>query len=148
MKPESSPIDDDEWLLRIVFEDRFRPDGVSLSPRTFEPREGRSPDTDGISLFRESCLDKPADVLAILPEDKKPKNGVVRIKVSLLKALGFTVEPKKDEKLPGHVVVPQLNIDDYKKNKKAFTPKLKTLADAAHANIVLRPIQSPPADAT
>ena len=139
MKPESSPIEDDEWLLRIVFEDRFRPDGVSLSPRTFEPREGRSPDTDGISLFRESCLENPADVLSILPDAAKPKNGVVRIPIALLHELGFTVRAKKEEKLPGHVVIPELNIMAYKSRKNAFTAALKTIADVAHANLVIRP---------
>lgn len=88
MKPESSPIADDEWLLRIVFEDRFYPEGVGLSPRTFEPRDGRSPDTDGISLFREACLSDASEI--------------------------------------------------------RFTNALKTLADAAHENIVLRPQQANP----
>lgn len=79
------------------------------------------------------------DVLSILPDVARPKNGIVRIPVALLQSLGYSVRAKKEDKLPGHVVVPELNIVDYKKNKQHFIAALKTLADTAHSNIVLRP---------
>jgi hypothetical protein len=55
-KHESEPIGDDEWLLRRVRRERFRPLQIPLiAPAAFEPRiKGRDPDVDGISLFREA----------------------------------------------------------------------------------------------
>ena len=57
MKPGTEPITTDEWRLRLVYGDRF------LTPNAFEPRDGRHPDADGLSLFRESCLSEPTDAL-------------------------------------------------------------------------------------
>ena len=56
MKAETDPITADEWLLRLVWEDRFTAKVPIISPRTFEPRTGKHPDADGLSLFREACV--------------------------------------------------------------------------------------------
>lgn len=59
MKSEDAPITDDEFLLRRVRCEKFRSNEVPrISPNAFEPRiSGRDPDIDGISLYREACLD-------------------------------------------------------------------------------------------
>jgi hypothetical protein len=146
MKPETDPITDDEWLLRRVRVERFRTDKTPIiSPNAFEPRvKGRDIDHDGISLYRESCLSAPADILATVAEDKRHEYGIVRIPVSLLRTLNLTVESHQDSRVLGHVVIPELNATAYAADRAPFTPTLLRLAEAASedANIVRRPAAS------
>lgn len=143
MKSEDEPVTDDEWLLRRVWRDQFRTESIPIiSPGAFEPRfRGRDIDVDGISLFRQSCLNDPADILADVAEDKRGSVAIVRVSVAFLKSVGLSVLPRPRPGIPGHVVLPELNADDYKTNKSKFTPVLKELADEASKdeNIVRRP---------
>jgi hypothetical protein len=141
MKAETDPISPDEWLLRMVWEDRFTAKVPVISPRTFEPRDGRHPDTDGLSLFREACVPNPTDVLVVIAEDKRAKYGIVRIPVSALGGLGLTVDRKPRSDVPGHVVIPELNITAYQNpaNKAFFVSTQLALAVIASANVVHTP---------
>ena len=143
MKSEDEPITDDEWLLRRVWRERFRTDSIPIiSPGAFEPRcKGRDIDTNGISLYRSACLNDPANILAEVAEGKRPSIAIVRVSVAFLKSLGLSVLSRPRPAIPGHVVVPELNADDYKAGKGKFTPILKELADEASKdeNIVRRP---------
>lgn len=143
MKPESSPITDDEYLLRRVHRDRFRSDRVPIvSPNAFEPRvKGRDPDADGISLYREACVATATDILATIPEEKRAEYAIVRVPVALLEGLGLTVRPVPDDRVLGHVVIPELNAADYDADKTKFTPAKLALATAASgdAAVVQRP---------
>ncbi len=143
MKPESEPISDDEYLLRRVHRDRFRSDRAPVvSPNAFEPRiKGRDPDADGISLFREACVAAATDILATIPEEKRNEYAIVRVPVTLFKDLGLTARPVPDDRVLGHVVIPELNAADYDADKTRFTPVKLALATAASedAAVVQRP---------
>jgi hypothetical protein len=107
-----------------------------ISPNAFEPRKA---ETEGISLFRRACLTDPADALLAIAEDKRPRYAVVAIPVALLTALGLSVRPAPIPAVPGHVLVPEVNITDYAADKARFTPIKLRLAEAASANILRRP---------
>ncbi|HWG41353.1 MAG TPA: hypothetical protein VN688_01110 [Gemmataceae bacterium] len=143
MKVETDPITDDEWLLRRVPVNRFRTDEVPIiSPNAFEPRiKGRDPDTDGISLYRAACLADPCEVLATIAPERQHECGIVRIAVSSLRSLQLSVKSKPDDRIKGHVVIPELNSVDYASDKSRFTPIKERLAVMASAdeNIVKQP---------
>lgn len=143
MKAETDPITDDEWLLRRVRVEKFRSNKTPIiSPNAFEPRiEGRDPDTNGISLFREACLNDPLDILATVPIENRDSNSIVRIPVSLLHELGLTVEISLDSRVVGHVVIPEMNSVAYSGNQGSFTATKLALAEKAseNGNIVRKP---------
>src|SRR5438128_9334519 len=143
MKCEDEAVTDDEWLLRRVWRERFRTDSIPIiSPGAFEPRcKGRDIDADGISLYRNACLSDPAEILAEVAEEKRPSTAIVRVSVAFLKSVGLSVHCRPRPAIPGHVVIPELNADDYRASKGKFTPILKELADEASKddNIVRRP---------
>lgn len=123
MKAESEPISDDEWLLRRVPGDRFRTEKVPLiSPNAFEPRnsKARDPDWDGISLYRQACLELPDEILEVLAEDKRKFTGIVKIQAGELRRLGLDIISSPGT-IKGHVVIPQLNTRDYFADKEKYT---------------------------
>jgi hypothetical protein len=133
MKSEDDPITDDEGLLRRVRREQFRTAKVpTISPNAFEPRiKGRAPDDDGISFYRQACLDNPVDILQNIPPDRRGEYGIVRISVSFLRSLNLSVRSKPEGEIKGHVVVPELNASDYKINKARYTPIKEQLAREA-----------------
>jgi hypothetical protein len=143
MKSEADPITDDEWLLRRIHKDRFKTNRVPIiSPSAFEPRvKGRDPDVDGISLYREACLASPDEILATVAEEKRHEYAIVRVPVSALQELELSVDLKPDERVKGHVIIPELNATDYAATKSVFTPTLLDLARLASQdeNIVRTP---------
>lgn len=146
MKSEDDPITDDEWLLRRVRVEMFRTGKLPvISPNAFEPRiKGRDPDTDGISLYRAACLADPSEALATIPSERLHEYGVVRIHISFLKSLNLTVLSKPDQRVKGHVVIPQLNSGDYESDKARFTPiKVQLATEASKDENILRHPQLP-----
>lgn len=136
MKPETEPIAEDEWLIRLVWEDRVT-DGVPIiSPNTFEPRKN---ETEGISFYRRACLNDPVDALIPLAEEKRARYAIVQLPVSLFTTLGLNVRPDPIPDMPGHVVVPEINITEYRADKKRFIPIKLRLAEVASENIIRRP---------
>lgn len=137
MKSEDEPITDEEWLFRRVWYDRLSP---ALSPNAFEPRlKGRDRDSDGISLYRQAWLSEPSDVLVTIVPEKRHLYAIVRIPVSLLRSLNLSVVSKLDERVKGHVVIPELNADDYEADKARFTPiKIKLATEAGKDENMLR----------
>ena len=142
MKPEADPISRDEWLIRLVWEDRFTDRSPIVSPNAFEPRGGHHPDTDGISLFRSDCLTSYADCLVVVGEEKRLRYGIVQVPVSLLILLALSVKAAPIASVPGHVVIPELNISDYLADKAKLTPIKKRLAEVASDNILRRPLRN------
>jgi hypothetical protein len=138
MKAETDPITEDEWLIRLIWGDRITNRVPVISPNSFEPRDGRNPDTDGISFYRRDCLSDPNDALCAVPEEKRPRYGMVLVPVSLLISIGLSVR-SAPATVRGHVVVPELNIADYKSDKARFTPIKLRLAEVASENIIRRP---------
>jgi hypothetical protein len=146
MKPETDPITEDEFLLRRVRVEQFRTDQVPvISPNAFEPRiRGRDPDLDGISLYRESCLNSPMEILATVPEVRIGQYGIVRIPVHFLGSIGLSIRSEPDTRILGHVVIPELNSTDYEADKAKFTAMKLRLAEKASesTNIVLSPTEN------
>jgi hypothetical protein len=143
MKPETDPIDDDEWLLRRVRVERFRTDDVPMiSPNAFEPRvRGRDRDDDGISLFREACLSEPVQVLSTIEVGKRSQYGIVKVQVRNLREMSLSVQSKPDLGIPGHVVIRELNADEYQQDRARMTPIKLRLAELASQNIVVWPVE-------
>lgn len=143
MKAETDPITDDEWLFRRVRIQQFRAGKVPrVSPTAFEPRIlGRDPDHDGISLYRAACLADPSEVFATIQPDRWCEYGIVRIPVSWLRSQNLSVKIAPDNRVKGHVVIPELNAHDYKSNKSSFAVIKLALATLASEdeNIVLWP---------
>jgi hypothetical protein len=147
MKPETDPIEENEWLLRRVRKELFfELADLKVSPDAFKPRvrspKVRDPDIEGISLYREACLATPSDILATVPVDKQHEYAIVRVPVSLVTSLNLSVVLQLDSRVLGHVVIPELNADDYTANKARFAPiklQLATVASEAH-NILRRPV--------
>ncbi len=144
MKSEADPITDDEWLLRRVHKERFKMERAPIiSPSAFEPRiKGRDPDTDGISLYRESCLTSPEEILATIAADKRDQYAIVRIPMAVVRQLQLAVKSQPDDRVAGHVVLSALNANDYAAAKSKFTPVLLDLARVASQdeNIVREPL--------
>jgi hypothetical protein len=136
MKGDADPITDEEWLLRLVWKDRVTQRVPILSPNAFEPRDN---ETDGISFFRLACLNEPEDALLPIHEAKRDSYAIAKISVSILKTLSLSVKPDPRADVAGHVVVPELNISDYKANKSKFATIKLRLAETAGANIVRHP---------
>jgi tRNA pseudouridine55 synthase len=124
MKSEADPITDDEWLLRRVPLPQFRTDRLPIiSPNAFEPRiKGRDVDADGISLYRAACLNDPGEILEPVAAERRQEYGIVRLSVSFLKSLGLSVRNSPDDRVKGHVVLPELNAVDYQRDKGRYVP--------------------------
>lgn len=133
MKSESEPITKEEWLLRRVRVERFRNDKTPIiSPNAFEPRlRGREIDLGGISLYRQSCLSTPSDILATVTPERMGEYGIVRIPVSELADLRLTVVSHPDGRILGHVVIPELNSIAYEADRAAFTAIKLRMAEMA-----------------
>ncbi|MBY0231035.1 MAG: hypothetical protein K2W96_17250 [Gemmataceae bacterium] len=143
MKDEGDPITPDEWLIRRIPLKRFRKDEVPIvSPGAFEPRlKGRDVDETGISLYRQACLAHPSEALATVPEERRHEDALVRVQVAFLLAQGLSVRPERDERVKGHVVIPELNALDYRAKKATLSVKQLALAEEASKdeNILQRP---------
>jgi hypothetical protein len=143
VKFEFEPISDDEWLLRRVRIERFRLEKTPfISPDAFAPRtKGRDLDDNGISLYRLACLDVPEKALATIPDDsKRSQTGLVKIPVSVLRQLGLTIVADPDERIPGHVLIPELNADGYRSRRHEVISIMTVLAELASANVVRLPL--------
>lgn len=140
MKAESDPVSPDEWLIRLVFHDRFVPRTPPIAEVAFAPRtKGREPDVNGLSLFRTDCVREPEDVLVVVPEDKRPRYGIVQIPVSLVRELGLTLVADPIPESPGHVVIPELNSTTYVVERAKYVPIVQRLAEVASDHILRRP---------
>src|SRR5262245_23162736 len=120
MKAEHEPITPDEWLIRCVIKVRVKGDPPVVSASAFEPRTSKKDPTKneagGISLFRRACVAAPADVLLAFKETMRSEYALVQIPVALIFALGLTVRPSRISQVPGHVVIPEINSDDFQKD--------------------------------
>lgn len=137
MKAESDPVTDDEFVLRLIWGDYFKPDlPLPIQPRAFEPKPREA---DGISVFRATFLKSPSDALTVIDEEKRGRYSIARLTVHDLLALGLTVRPDPIGTVPGHAVIPELNIAAYLSNKSAWKVVFKQLAERASRDIVHRP---------
>jgi len=126
MKNESEPITTDEFVLRLIWRDYFKQERLGIvTPSAFRPRKD---ETDGISVFRSACVENPADVLAVMIPEKRGKYAVAQVSVSQLLNLELSVSPAKIDSVPGHAVVPELNISAVKIDKRHWEMVQEPLA--------------------
>ncbi len=137
MNSEDEPIAKEEYILRLIWKDFFI-DGVppKISERAFRPRPD---ETDGISVFRESCLSDPNEILNVIAEAKREKYAIVRLPVYELLAMGLSVRSSKIESLAGHAVVPELNIVALHSDMKQTQKLQNALAEIAKNNVIQKP---------
>ena len=115
-----------------------------ISPGAFEPRlpgKSRDPDSDGISLYRESCLPNPEACLLQVSTEKRSEWGIVRILAAEIRRLGLSVNAAHDEQIPGHVVIPELSATAFVVDRDGCKKRMHDMAVAASAeiNVVRRP---------
>lgn len=145
MKSESDAVTDEEWLPRRVHRNQFRTGKVPfISPGAFEPRlpgKSRDPDSDGISLYRESCLADPEACLPPVATEKRSEWGIVRILAAEIRRLGMSVNAAHDEQIPGHVVIPELSASAFMADRDGCKKRMHDMAVAASAeiNVVWKP---------
>jgi hypothetical protein len=148
-KDETTPIGDEELLLRRIPPDAWN-DGYCdlVSDLAFRPRtKGDNVDKDGISLFRLDCLNTPAQLLErIADELKRAKYGIAGVYVvsvkrvrSLCLSVRIKPEPAGEGRLPGHVVIPEINATSYLKSteKPAIKKAMSELAELASKKMII-----------
>jgi hypothetical protein len=143
-KNENEPIDAEEILVRRARSEKMEKFPI-VSKGAFLPRvKGNDPDTEGISLYRLSCLDDPQEALSTLKtDDQKNKTGLVALKVSEIQGLSVDGTPLQvvsdplpiddANRIPGHVVIKGLDAPNYKKCKEDVEKAMGTLARFASA---------------
>jgi len=138
MKDESEPIGLDENLIRLIWTSYFKLDfEIAVQERAFLPRND---EIDGISLFRDACLKSPLDSLEVIADAKREKYGVALLPVSELVALGLRIEPSRIDKVPGHVLLADLNCSAFKEDKARWQKVQQQLAVIASRNVVRHPM--------
>jgi len=135
---ETDPITSDEWLIRLVWHERVTDRDPVIAPSSFEPRAN---EPSGISLYRLACLTDPADALKPFPDvAKRDRYAIVLVSVALIERLGFRVQPDLRPDVPGHVLIPGININSFKADRRRFRPILIALATEASVHIIRRPL--------
>lgn len=107
MKDETSPVSEDEVVVRLIWRDYYRPaEEQPVLNRAFLPRPN---ELSGISVFRLACLADPTDALRVMVPEKRCGYAIGFVSVADLTALGLTVKPARVEEVPGHSLLPELN---------------------------------------
>jgi hypothetical protein len=139
MTPESDPISLDEFVIRCVWQDYFDAAlPVPVLARAFMPRKD---EVDGISVFRLACVTAAEDVLTVFAADKRAGYALVLLAVADLEKLGLTLEPAPIPAVPGHAVLPELNVVRCKADKPWCDGIRKRLAVLASQRVVRKPVQ-------
>ena len=134
---EHDPVAPDEVVVRLVWTDYYSAGVVPpVLSRAFLPR---ADETDGISVFRAACLADPADALGVIAEAKRDKYAIALLPVPGLLALVLTVRPAPIAAVPGHAVLPELNVTAVRAGKDRWKAVMAQLAELASANVIRRP---------
>lgn len=138
MKSEDEPITADEWLIRLVFGDRVRPDRTPIiSLSSFEPRSNEG---TGISLFRRACLADPVDALGGIAEAKRDRYAIVQVRAALIYQLPCTLRIDPIPQVAGHLPVPEINHGAYKADKPRLQSWFLRLAHEASTQFLRHPL--------
>ena len=139
-KDQGHPLSPDEYILRrvpaspgnkLINLDLPRP----LDRTAFRPNKN---DIFGISVFRELFVTP----LRIAKKGRKGPNSyyVVRLRVSDVRAAGFNAIPDpQTDQLPGHTLIPEINLGTDKERSKELQLKLANLVTLN--DIVFKPGQ-------
>lgn len=134
MKREDEPVTPDESVIRLVWGAFLRPgERVPVLPVAFKPRDD---ETDGISVFRSACLSDPKDALAAMAPEKRNGYAIALIPVAELLAFGLSVAPAKIDAVPGHAVIPELNITAVKADRNRWKVLQLQLSAIAAKNLI------------
>lgn len=136
MSQGESPATDSGSVYRLIHKNFYR-EGLPLpvQPEAFRPTDR---DSDGLSVFLEGSA-TPDQALLAVPADKRHLYYVARIPALELHQLGLSLRDAPIEEAPGQAVIPEMNVQDYQRNKVAGKERQKRLAEIASANIVHRP---------
>lgn len=137
MTSETEPVTSDEMLVRLIWEGFFKPDeSLPVRPSAFNPR---ATETDGISVFRLTCMTSAMQALDVIAEEKRSRYAIVMFSASEIFNLGLTVLPAVIESVPGHAVIPELNCVRKVADPDACQNIQMAMAQFASANIVRAP---------
>src|SRR5207245_2581933 len=109
---------------------------VPIRYEAFEPKEN---ETTGISVFRVACLTTPDQALHAVAERSRGGYAIALLPVADVLGLGLTVRPDPITSVPGHAVIPELNIVEYRSDKNRLRMVMKRLAEIASRGIVHTP---------
>jgi len=138
VKHETDPVSADEMLVRLVWGSFYKPaEAPCVRPMAFAPRPN---ETDGISVFRLSCLTSAEQALDVIATEKQPGYGITLIPVAELLRIGMSVIPTPIPAVPGHAVIPELNADRCRVDKLWCDGIRKRLAVLASARMIRIPI--------
>ena len=79
------------------------------------------------------------DAVEVIAEEKRDLYAIALLKVADLLALALTVRPAKIDIVPGHAVIPELNIVNCKADRVRCKTLQKQLAEIASRKIIRRP---------
>ena len=137
MKSEVEPFASDEFVLRLIWRDFFKPgEPPTISPRAFLPKPN---EIDGISVFREACVLEPEAILAVIAEENRDKYGIVRLPVSALLSVGLSIVSAEIDSVAGHCVLPELNIDTLQTDPPKTAELQEALAKLSNCNVIRKP---------
>ncbi|VTU00668.1 Uncharacterized protein OS=Singulisphaera acidiphila (strain ATCC BAA-1392 / DSM 18658 / VKM B-2454 / MOB10) GN=Sinac_4193 PE=4 SV=1 [Gemmataceae bacterium] len=141
MDAPGTDISPDEYVLRRILKNPSHYDPSLPVPVQKAAVRPSQRDVNGLSVYREQYyLGNPAGVLAHVEEGKRNNYHIGRIRVSDLNRLGLTVRPAEGpEHLPGHCEIPELNHEDYEKDKRKFADVILEVAKLLGENIVYSP---------
>lgn len=131
---------DERFILRRVSSAHYTPGNpIEVLPVAFRPS---SRDVDGLSVYFEAS--EGGVTPAQLAADARPGRQfcVVRLSIRELEKLGLTVVPApNDDGIPGHALIPEINLESYqcKEHKNSMKELTKRLAELATQGIVLVP---------
>jgi hypothetical protein len=114
MASEDEPVSPDEAVLRLIWVDYFKPDLAA-------------------------CLSDPRDALKVIAAEKRDRYAIALLPVAELSKFALTVQPAKIVEVPGHAVLPELNIVACKANRVVCKTLQKQLAEIASRMVVHRP---------
>ena len=134
MSQEEEPVGKDEFVLRRIHKDHFKPALATPVLRlAFQPTKW---DVDGLSVCREKFI-TAAQLAAV---GRTPgAYSVARLAVAALHALSLTAVPSARADLPGHAVIPELNFAAYRQDKKRLDAVQVEFARLASQAIVHQP---------
>ena len=135
MKDESLPVLQDELIVRLIWNQYYRPDLVRIvRDNAFLPR---SSETDGISVFRLSYLNDPKDALLVMEPEKRDLYAISLLPAFEIFGLGLTIQPEKIDILPGHAIIPELSYIEYMLDRTKCKDIIRALALLSGKNSML-----------
>lgn len=137
MKGEDEPVTPDEFVVRCIWTFNYKP--ALAQPIIREAFEPRKDEFDGISVYRLACLTIAEDALEAFVADKRDRYALALLPVSEIENLGLSVVPAKIDVVPGHAVLPELNITMCLADRAICRAIQKQLAMIANRNIVRAP---------